>query len=56
MTSRAVRLPFLVLAALVAPLTAQAQAGTRSDEIGRPPDKDEVEIGRYVFAGVGIDP
>lgn len=32
------------------------EAATRSSEIGRPPDKDAaVTVGRYVFAGIGID-
>lgn len=46
----------LALAALWMPLTAGAQGVTRSNEIGRPADKnDEVAVGRYVFAGIGID-
>lgn len=32
------------------------EVANRSDEIGRPADKtSDIEIGRYVFAGVGID-
>ena len=39
----------------VVPAYAQ-QGTTRSQEIGRPPDKEgEVVQGRYIFAGIGID-
>ena len=56
MTRRTASSVILALTALVAPAAAFAQVATRSDEIGRPPDKrDEVTIGRYVFAGIGID-
>ena len=56
MTRRTASSVILALTALVAPSAAFAQVATRSDEIGRPPDKrDEVTIGRYVFAGIGID-
>ena len=38
-----------------APSAAQ-QGATRSEEIGRPTEKDaEVSQGRYVFAGIGVD-
>lgn len=55
-----IRRPFastlLALTALLAPLMVSAQDATRSNEIGRPAGKDqEVTIGRYVFAGIGID-
>ena len=45
----------LALATLAAPSSGIAQVATRSDEIGRPPDKEEFTVGRYVFAGIGID-
>jgi hypothetical protein len=43
--------------AVMLPLSASSQdIATRSNEIGRPAEKDEeVTIGRYVFAGIGID-
>ena len=45
-----------LLAVLLTPLALRAQETTRSDEIGRPADKEtELTVGRYVFAGVGID-
>lgn len=47
------------LSLAAAPAYAQVEdegPTTRSQEVGRPPDKDEeVTVGRYVFAGVGID-
>jgi len=49
---------FCLVALLGGPEVARAQepVATRSDEIGRPSDKEtDVTIGRYVFAGVGID-
>lgn len=56
MTRRTATTALLALAAVWAPLTLGAQVTTRSDEIGRPPEKDEeVGVGRYVFAGIGID-
>ena len=56
MIGRSLRTTILALAAFWTPLPACAQAATRSNEIGRPAEKDEeVTIGRYVFAGIGID-
>ena len=56
MIGRSLRTTILALAAFWTPLPAWAQAATRSNEIGRPAEKDEeVTIGRYVFAGIGID-
>ena len=42
---------------LMAALPAMAQEGaTRSQEIGRPPEKEAAVVqGRYVFAGIGVD-
>ena len=58
--TRSLRLSgFLCVTALLAAAAgahAQEAPATRSDEIGRPAEKDDdVTIGRYVFAGVGID-
>lgn len=54
--------PLLGLAAAAflagaAPHGAQAQSGaTRSQEVGRPPAKEEAaHVGRYVFVGIGVD-
>jgi hypothetical protein len=57
MTPRTLTLSFLLATVLCAPLALSGQVVvTRSDEIGRPADKEvDVTIGRYVFAGIGID-
>ncbi len=52
---RRIALSLLALATLAAPPAGIAQVATRSDEVGRPPDKDAFTVGRYVFAGIGID-
>jgi uncharacterized caspase-like protein len=53
--ARPLVLALALLASAVAALPASAQA-TRSTEIGAPAPKDgEITIGRYVFAGIGID-
>lgn len=49
----------VVLALLSAGTSASAQDSVgvrqRSLEVGRPADKEESEVGRFVFAGIGID-
>lgn len=56
MTRRVLPPAFALALALGAPVLAGAQEATRSNEIGRPAEKtEEVTIGRYVFAGIGID-
>jgi len=46
----------LLLITALAPQIVGAQESRGSAEIGRPTDKeDDVTIGRYVFAGIGID-
>ena len=53
--TRSILLAAALTVATVHALAAQETA-TRSNEIGRPADKEsDVEVGRYVFAGVGID-
>jgi caspase domain-containing protein len=46
----------LLLSSALMPHLAGAQESRGSTEMGRPVDKDgEVTVGRYVFAGIGID-
>jgi hypothetical protein len=54
--SRRTLLLALAFSAVTAGGALAQQPGTRSSEIGRPADKqEEITIGRYVFAGIGVD-
>jgi len=56
MILRSLPAAILALALLLMPSQAGGQGVTRSNEIGRPAEKDDgVTVGRFVFAGIGID-
>lgn len=56
MIRRTFSLGLAVATAIAVPMLVHGQEATRSNEIGRPAEKEAaVSVGRYVFAGIGID-